>query len=390
MIICQYVNDVYSIYENNYIKKYIKHVNHLYNSIFQREVHDLSNPLMHSLATVESQNEFTCINSVERLCNWFCNFSVNWNIEFENFKLMQNNLLILQKIKTKPCKCNPKNQVFEHFISVFETKKKVTITIKNVTYNFQFVDKNEFLHFIICCLFANTYCKKIKHTKVKNHISKSTFNKKTFTKTFSNRNYFDNEKKTLLSLSKVMNVPNIIQYDNVNKSITMQHCGLDLVHIPLQNFNLLIDVCLKLAEQIQILHSKGIVHGDLKPNNILYNCITKKVYIIDFETCIYVSECDYYQLVPDRFRYTQKYCAPEVINEDLICYKSDIYSFGRICRKLFGNNKSFLDLLYKRNYLAITIQELYEKMIDSDIKKRCNLDRFITDVNFQLAHEELK
>lgn len=57
---------------------------------------------------------------------------------------------------------------------------------------------------------------------------------------------------------------------------------------------------------VEQLYSIGIVHGDIKPENIMYDSITKKVTLIDFE----------------KGRHTALYAAQEVIKTNTFCRKN--------------------------------------------------------------------
>ena len=86
-----------------------------------------------------------------------------------------------------------------------------------------------------------------------------------------------------------------------------------------------------LLKIVHSLHTIGIIHGDIKPENIMYNEITKKVTLIDFEYS----------------RHTNNYASPEVLERNYKTSASDIWSIGvTIYTLLMGynpyNNKSDL------------------------------------------------
>lgn len=66
---------------------------------------------------------------------------------------------------------------------------------------------------------------------------------------------------------------------------------------------------------ISVLHSKGIVHRDIKPGNIVYDKVTKKMVLIDFGfSCYAVTNDERYLNCDDRSNaYSPLYLVPEGI-----------------------------------------------------------------------------
>ena len=78
-----------------------------------------------------------------------------------------------------------------------------------------------------------------------------------------------------------------------------------------------------LLKIVHSLHTIGIIHGDIKPENIMYNEMTKKVTLIDFEYS----------------RHTNNYASPEVLERNYKTSASDIWSIGvTIYTLLMGYN----------------------------------------------------
>jgi serine/threonine-protein kinase len=83
-----------------------------------------------------------------------------------------------------------------------------------------------------------------------------------------------------------------------------------------------LEIAFSLAETLECVHNAGIVHGDLKPSNVLLDGMMKP-YLNDFYNSV--------DSLPANFSMphgTPKYMSPEQASRRLVGPGSDIYSFG--------------------------------------------------------------
>lgn len=147
-------------------------------------------------------------------------------------------------------------------------------------------------------------------------------------------------------------------------------------------------IALRIAETLDYLHRKQIIHADLNPKNIIYNTTTKEIQLIDFG----------YSFVDDRFKYNNDihagtsgnlmYMSPEQTGrtQQKLDFRSDLYSFGMTLYHLFTGAAPYstddrYDLIHKQ--IALHLPRLEEKienfptvlgaLVEKLIKKSPNL-----------------
>ncbi|MBW2967711.1 serine/threonine protein kinase [Candidatus Woesearchaeota archaeon] len=98
------------------------------------------------------------------------------------------------------------------------------------------------------------------------------------------------------------------------------------------------DIGAKIARILGNVHRQGIVHRDVKPENIFYNPNKgwPRLTLFDFGLARNISELDEFDLDPNVVDGTPMYIAPEVImNPEKVDHRSDIYSLGAVLFELF-------------------------------------------------------
>ncbi|CAN1846030.1 Serine/threonine/tyrosine-protein kinase HT1 [Linum perenne] len=93
---------------------------------------------------------------------------------------------------------------------------------------------------------------------------------------------------------------------------------------------LVLKLALDIAHGMQYLHSQGILHRDLKSENLLLD-MDMSVKVADFGISCLESQCG----TPKGFTGTYRWMAPEMIKEKHHTKKVDVYSFGIVMWELF-------------------------------------------------------
>lgn len=92
----------------------------------------------------------------------------------------------------------------------------------------------------------------------------------------------------------------------------------------------------QLLQAVAYIHRSGLVHNDIKPENILITRSDNDVKLIDFG----LSDNDAYYLAR-MLGCTKAYASPELLaREKEIDARSDIYSLGVVMKEIFGNRFS--------------------------------------------------
>lgn len=148
------------------------------------------------------------------------------------------------------------------------------------------------------------------------------------------------------------------------------------------------------THSLKILHDLGIVHGDLKPDNILIKKTETGSYttkLIDFDDSYFLKEPP----VSTEIVGTPEYYSPELLKyvkgervEDKMTQSSDIFTLGIIFHEYLCGNKPEFPEKYKsvaecvadNNKITIgdlpkEIKELISQMLLEDIKERPDIEK---------------
>lgn len=170
-------------------------------------------------------------------------------------------------------------------------------------------------------------------------------------------------------------IPDICYFDNDKQHYIMYEYieGENLSNYKFNDLKEKIEVLASVAEKLYIIHQLFLVHGDLKPTNIMITP-NKDIYIIDFATSKYVGEIIGYG--------TKKYCSINQLNKEKANIYFDIYALGIIMYELLTEKKAYFDkndeemLVLKKNAdlsiindnsaVPLEMEKIFVKMINDE------------------------
>ena len=169
------------------------------------------------------------------------------------------------------------------------------------------------------------------------------------------------------------------------------------------SFDESIDYMLQILNAMQLVHSLGVSHNDLKPDN-LFLLVDGTIKVCDFGIATHISSKEEKHILG-----TANYLAPEVITSKKYSVQSDIYSLGIIFYELLTgelpfegeSSKEVLEAHVKGKTVSVAsrllnnyskdIDYVINKAIDPSISARYKSDKdFINDLIKIKNHEPLQ
>lgn len=138
-------------------------------------------------------------------------------------------------------------------------------------------------------------------------------------------------------LKKYSFIPKVCFFDNEKQHYIMYEYieGENLHDYKFNSLQEKIDVLAAIANSMYVIHQLFLVHGDLKPTNIMITP-NKDIYILDFACSKYIGEEISYG--------TKRYCSIEQLNKEKARTYFDIYALGIIMYELLTNKKAYFGM----------------------------------------------
>lgn len=136
--------------------------------------------------------------------------------------------------------------------------------------------------------------------------------------------------------------------------------GTTMDRLPLLRMAKLLRVCERIADGLTHMHKQGVIHADMKPNNLILGRGTN-VKVIDYGLAWIKGE------PKDRVQGTPEYMAPETGSHKLINERTDVYNLGATMYRLatLQNPPLAIEL---PNSLPVTEKTFHEQLVP--VRKR--------------------
>src|SRR4051812_17385043 len=151
------------------------------------------------------------------------------------------------------------------------------------------------------------------------------------------------------NLTKKLNHPNIIKvFDYVDMKpqpffvmefFESENLKYAMAHVPERVVKKEFQILMGVADALAYVHAQGIVHKDIKPENVLING-RSEVRLIDFSLA--QTKWDRFLQFGKKIEGTPLYMAPEQIRGERCDARTDMYSFGVMMYEMLGKRPLFM------------------------------------------------
>src|SRR5205085_8051459 len=131
-------------------------------------------------------------------------------------------------------------------------------------------------------------------------------------------------------------------------------------------------IAIQIAGALELAHSKGILHRDLKPGNILISGVRAKLLDFGLAKLMARSATDATETVEGTVLGTAAYMSPEQAQGKPLDERSDVFSFGAVLYEMLSGQRAFGGTSMLDTLNAVVRDE--PAPLDSpvaDIVKRC-------------------
>ena len=132
-----------------------------------------------------------------------------------------------------------------------------------------------------------------------------------------------------------------------------------------------LEILLKLLESINILHQQDMIHGDLRPDYILYNPVNTDSITIINSTVTNKADINNSIILPESIA-LQHYHAPECHKWHKATYRSDIYSLGKLTEQNITEDNDFLQKLITKMLIPDPFYRINTAYCIREIKQELN------------------